>query len=144
MAVVAALNHVAIAVRSIDAQRRFYEDVLGLTCEGVEEIPDQQVRVAFFRIGAVRIELVEPTDPGSSVARFLEKRGPGLHHLACTVADLPACIAALKRSGARLIDDQPRPGAHGMTIAFLHPQSTGGVLIELCQPQTPTPGDNSD
>ena len=132
-----AVNHIGIAVRSIDAQRVFYEGTLGAAFEGVEDVPSQKVRVAFFRIGEVRLELLQPTDPTSPVAAFLEKRGEGLHHVALTVAGLEERIAELKQSGVRMIDDVPRPGAHHMRIAFLHPKSTFGVLTELCEPAGP-------
>jgi methylmalonyl-CoA/ethylmalonyl-CoA epimerase len=131
---VKAINHIGIAVRSIDAQRPFYEGTLGGVFEGVEEVPDQRVRVGFFRINEVRLELLEPTEPGSPVAAFLDKRGEGLHHVAFTVEDLEARIAELKQSGLRMIDEVPRPGAHHMRIAFVHPKSTFGVLTELCEP----------
>jgi methylmalonyl-CoA/ethylmalonyl-CoA epimerase len=131
---VKALNHVGIAVRSIDAQRPFYENTLGAEFEGLEDVPSQKVRVAFYKIHDVRLELLEPTDPASPIAKFLETRGEGLHHLAFTVDDIPARIAELKESGVRMIDETPRPGAHHMQIAFLHPKSTHGVLTELCQP----------
>lgn len=127
------IDHLGIAVRSIDEAGRFYREALGLECTGTEEIPDQKVRVAFFPIGDTRIELLEPTADDSPIARFLEKRGPGLHHVAYRVADLPATLAALKSAGVRLIDETPRNGAHGMKIAFAHPQSTAGVLTEFCQ-----------
>lgn len=131
---VKALNHVGIAVRSIDAQRPFYEETLGALFEGTEEVPSQKVRVAFFRVNDVRLELLEPTDPSSSVATFLDKRGEGLHHLAFTVAKIEDRIAELKASGLKMIDETPRPGAHHMRIAFVHPKSTFGVLTELCEP----------
>jgi methylmalonyl-CoA/ethylmalonyl-CoA epimerase len=134
MTPVKAVNHIGIAVRSIEAQRPFYEGTLGAVFEGVEDVPDQQVRVGFFRIGDVRLELLEPSEPSSSVAAFLEKRGEGLHHVALTVESIEARIAELKRSGVRMIDETPRPGAHHMRIAFLHPKSTFGVLTELCEP----------
>jgi methylmalonyl-CoA/ethylmalonyl-CoA epimerase len=134
MTPVKAVNHIGIAVRSIDAQKSFYEGALGAVFEGVEVVPDQKVRVGFFRIGDVRLELLEPTDPASTVAAFLEKRGEGLHHVAFTVEGIEARIAELKRSGLRMIDDVPRPGAHHMQIAFVHPRSTFGVLTELCEP----------
>ena len=132
---VKALNHVGIAVHSIDAQKSFYEDSLGAVFEGVEEVPDQKVRVGFFRVHDVRLELLEPTDSSSSVAKFLEKRGEGLHHLAFTVDDIQSRIEELKASGLRMIDESPRPGAHQMQIAFIHPKSTNGVLTELCEPR---------
>jgi methylmalonyl-CoA/ethylmalonyl-CoA epimerase len=134
MTPVQALNHIGIAVRSIEAQRPFYEGTLGAVFEGVEDVPSQKVRVAFFRVGDVRLELLEPSDPTSTIAAFLEKRGEGLHHVAFTVADIQARIAELKQSGLRMIDDAPRPGAHHMKIAFVHPKSTFGVLTELCEP----------
>jgi methylmalonyl-CoA/ethylmalonyl-CoA epimerase len=125
---------VGIAVRSIDAQRPFYEGTLGAVFEGFEDVPDQKVRVGFFRVDDVRLELLEPTDPSSTVQTFLDKRGEGLHHLAFTVDDIVARIAELKASGLRMIDDAPRPGAHHMQIAFMHPKSSCGVLTELCEP----------
>lgn len=132
-----AVNHIGIAVRSIDSQRAFYEGVLGAVFEGVEIVDDQKVRVAFFRVGDVRFELLEPTDATSTIASFLEKRGEGLHHVALTVADIEARIAELRESGVRMIDNVSRPGAHHMRIAFLHPKSTFGVLTELCEPAGP-------
>jgi methylmalonyl-CoA/ethylmalonyl-CoA epimerase len=129
-----AVNHIGIAVRSIDAQRPYYEGTLGAVFEGVEVVADQKVRVAFFRFGDVRMELLEPTDASSTIAAFLEKRGEGLHHVALTVAGLEERIAELKQSGVRMIDEVPRPGAHHMRIAFLHPKCTFGVLTELCEP----------
>ncbi len=131
---VKALNHIGIAVRSIDAQKPFYEDTLGAVFEGVEEVPEQKVRVGFFRVNDLWLELLEPTDPSSTVATFLEKRGEGLHHLAFTVEGISQRIAELKESGFRMIHDEPRPGSHHMQIAFLHPKSTFGVLTELCEP----------
>lgn len=131
---VKSLNHVGIAVRSIDDQRPFYEQTLGLAFEGLEEVPSQHVKVAFFRAGDIRLELLEPTTPDSPVAKFLEKRGEGLHHLAFTVDDIQARIHELKECGLQMIDNTPRPGAHQMQIAFLHPKSSFGVLTELCEP----------
>jgi methylmalonyl-CoA/ethylmalonyl-CoA epimerase len=131
---VKSLNHVGIAVRSIDEQKTDYENQLGAQFECIEEVPSQKVRIAFFRIHDVRLELLEPTDASSPVQTFLEKRGEGLHHLAFTVDDIKARIAELKQSGFRMIDESPRPGAHQMQIAFIHPHSTFGVLTELCEP----------
>jgi methylmalonyl-CoA/ethylmalonyl-CoA epimerase len=128
------LHHVGIAVRSIDAQRSYYENELGARFESIEEVPDRKVRVAFFRVGNVRIELLEPTDPTSTLQRFLDKRGEGLHHLAFSVEDIRARISELTASGLRMLDESPRPGAHRMEIAFIDPKSTFGVLTELCQP----------
>jgi len=131
---VKAINHIGIAVRSLDEQRKFYEDTLGAVFESVEEVPSQRVRIAFYRIGDVRIELLEPTEAASTIASFLDKRGEGLHHIAFTVEDIEARIAELKQGGLRMIDEVPRPGSHHMQIAFLHPKSTHGVLTELCEP----------
>ncbi len=129
-----AINHIGIAVKSLDEQRPFYETTLGAIFEGVEEVADQKVRVAFYKVGDVRLELLEPTDESSPIAVFLEKRGPGLHHVAYTVDDLSARIAELKEAGLRMIDEQPRPGAHHTQIAFVHPKASLGVLTELCEP----------
>jgi methylmalonyl-CoA/ethylmalonyl-CoA epimerase len=131
---VKAINHIGIAVRSLDEHRDFYEATLGAVFESVEEIPSQRVRVAFYRIGDVRIELLEPTEPTSTIASFLDKRGEGLHHIAYTVEDIKSRIAELKQSGLRMIDEVARPGSHHMQIAFVHPKSTHGVLTELCEP----------
>ena len=131
---VRSLNHIGIAVRSLEDQRSFYEDALGAEFEGFEEVASQKVRVGFFRIGEVRLELLEPTDPTSPIAKFLEKRGEGLHHLAFTVENIQQRIAELQASGLKMIDETPRRGAHQMQIAFLHPKSTAGVLTELCEP----------
>jgi methylmalonyl-CoA/ethylmalonyl-CoA epimerase len=137
MPVIKAISHLGIAVRSIAAHRAFYQDVLGARFDGVEEVPSQKVRVAVFLVGPpgheVRIELLEPTAPDSPIAMFIEKRGEGLHHVAYEVDDLQARLAGLRERGVRLIDEQPRPGAHQTRIAFLHPRSTGGVLTELCE-----------
>jgi methylmalonyl-CoA/ethylmalonyl-CoA epimerase len=138
---VKSVNHIGIAVRSIDALRPYYEGTLGAVFEGVEDVADQKVRVGFFRVGDVRLELLEPTDPTSTVASFLEKRGEGLHHVAFTVERIEDRIAELKQSGLRMIDETPRPGAHHMRIAFLHPKGTFGVLTELCEPAGDHPPD---
>jgi methylmalonyl-CoA/ethylmalonyl-CoA epimerase len=129
-----AINHIGIAVKSIDEHRTFYEQVLGAEFETIEEVPSQKVKVGFFRVGDVRLELLEPTDPSSSVAGFLEKKGEGLHHVAYTVDDIEERLAELKSGGVRLIDETPRPGAHHTRIAFVHPKSSGSVLTELCEP----------
>ncbi|MEO2047567.1 MAG: methylmalonyl-CoA epimerase [Pirellulales bacterium] len=134
MNTVKSLNHIGIAVRSIDVQRAFYEDSLGAEFEGYEEVPSQKVRVGFFRVGNIRLELLESTDASGPIAKFLDQRGEGLHHLAFAVDNIQARIDDLKQSGLRMIDDQPRGGAHHMQIAFLHPKSTHGVLVELCEP----------
>src|SRR5262245_20059722 len=136
---VKAINHIGIAVRSIEAHRPFYEQTLGATFEGVEEVADQKVRVGFFRVGDVRLELLEPSDPSSTITTFLEKRGEGLHHVAYTVDDIEARIAELKQAGLRMIDDAPRPGSHHLKIAFVHPKSSCSVLTELCEPVASQP-----
>lgn len=133
-----AINHIGIAVRSLAAQREYYESVLGARYEGEEVVADQHVRVAFYSIGPVdrpvRLELLEPTSPQSPIAAFLEKRGEGLHHVAYTVSGIDDTLRDLKSRGVRLIDERPRPGAHGTRIGFLHPAASMGILTELCEP----------
>jgi methylmalonyl-CoA/ethylmalonyl-CoA epimerase len=127
------INHIGIAVTSIDETIPFYQNTLGMTFKGCEEVPEQKVRVAFLQIGESKIELLEPTSGESPVALFLEKNGPGIHHIAYEVADIEAALGKLTADGARLIDKAPRQGAHGALIAFIHPKSSHGVLTELCQ-----------
>ena len=127
------INHIGVAVRSIDAATPFYRDVLGMVFEGTEVVAEQKVKVAFFSVGESRIELLEPIADDSPVAKFIEKNGEGTHHVAYEVDDLVATLARLKAAGVRLIDEVPRCGAHGTKIAFLHPKASGGVLTELCQ-----------
>jgi methylmalonyl-CoA epimerase len=127
----ATLDHVAIATGSIEDSLQFFSRVLGLAVEPAEEVPSQAVRVQFVGRGEARIELVEPTGQGGSIEAFLRRRGPGLHHVALRVADLDATLEMLRARGVRLIDEAPRPGAHGTRVAFVHPSSTHGVLIEL-------------
>jgi methylmalonyl-CoA epimerase len=127
------IDHLGIAVRSIEAAMPLYTGMLGLELHEIEEVEDQKVRTAVFPVGESRIELLEPTSPDSPVAKFLEKRGEGLHHVALGVTDVAAALAKLKAEGAKLIDEAPRKGAGGAMIAFIHPKSTGGVLLELCQ-----------
>ncbi|GFO56201.1 methylmalonyl-CoA epimerase [Geomonas sp. Red276] len=127
------ISHLGVAVRSIEETLPFYRDVLGMELTGTEEVPSQMVKVAFLTVGESNIELLEPTSPESPVAKFLEKNGPGIHHVAYGVEDIEAAIASLTESGARMIDAVPRIGAHGAKIAFVHPKSSGGVLTELCQ-----------
>lgn len=130
-----AVNHIGIAVKSIDAHKEFYEKTLGATFEGVEVVADQKVKVGFFKVGDVRLELLEPTDPTSTVAAFIEKKGEGLHHVAYTVDNIQKRLDDLKAGGVKLIDEKPRAGAHHTQIAFLHPKASCGVLTELCEPQ---------
>lgn len=127
------IDHIGVAVLSIDAILPFYTGALGLRLTGIEEVPDQKLRVAFLEIGESRIELLESTNPESSISKFIEAKGPGIHHLAFSVHDVAEALAQAKSQGMRLIDEQPRRGAGGAMIAFVHPKSAGGVLIEYCQ-----------
>lgn len=127
------IDHIGIATRGIDETAQFYRDVLGLEVAETEEVPEQKVRVAMLPIGESRIELLEATSDDSPISRFLEKRGPGIHHIAVRVDDIQAALTDLKQKGARLIDPEPRRGAGGCLVAFVHPSSTGGVLLELVQ-----------
>jgi methylmalonyl-CoA/ethylmalonyl-CoA epimerase len=131
------ISHIGIAVASIEEAAPFYRDVLGMEFEGTEVVAEQKVKVAFFAVGESRIELLEATTADSPVAKFLEKNGPGVHHVAYEVADLEQRLAQLKAEGVRLIDECPRTGAHHTRIAFMHPKASGGVLTELCQPGKP-------
>jgi len=127
------INHIGIAVKSLDETIPFYRDSLGMAFAGIEEVAEQKVRVAMLSVGESKIELLEPTSDDSPVAKFIEKNGPGIHHLAYEVEDIEAAIASLVANGVRMIDEQPRGGAHGSIIAFVHPKSSNGVLTELCQ-----------
>lgn len=130
------LDHVAIAVPSLSSALPLYEALTGSKSSPPEAVAAQAVNVVFLGEAGARVELIEPTDPGSPVGRFLEKRGPGLHHIAYRVPDLRAALARLQSAGFQLIDREPRTGAHGRRIAFIHPSSTGGVLIELVEEST--------
>ena len=127
------ISHIGIAVASIEEATPFYRDVLGMEFEGTEVVAEQKVKVAFFFFFLSRIELLEPTADDSPVAKFLEKNGPGVHHVAYEVSDLEQRLNALKAEGVRLIDESPRTGAHNTRIAFMHPKASGGVLTELCE-----------
>lgn len=127
------IDHIGVAVTSIEAALPFYTEVMGLTLQGIEEVPDQKLRVAFLSIGESKIELLESASPESSVSKFIETRGPGIHHLALAVHDVAKALEDAKAHGVRAIDEHPRTGAGGAKIAFLHPKSAGGVLVELCQ-----------
>jgi methylmalonyl-CoA/ethylmalonyl-CoA epimerase len=127
------ISHIGIAVESIEKWLGYYKDILGLEYGGSEEVAEQKVRVAFLKIGESKIELLEPTSEDSPIAKFLEKRGGGIHHIAVKVDDIEAALARHHEAGARLIDEKPRVGAHNMRIAFIHPKASGGVLMELCQ-----------
>jgi len=127
------IDHLGIAVESLEQSLHFYRDVLGLKCEEFETIKDQKVRVAMLPIGESRVELLEATSDDSPIAKFLKKRGPGIHHICVEVSDIRGKLNSLKSQGVRLIDEQPRTGAGGHLVAFVHPSSTHGVLIELSQ-----------
>lgn len=127
------IEHIGIAVKSLEEAIPYYEKVLGLKCYNIEEVADQKVRTAFFKVGDTKIELLESTSPEGTVAGFIEKRGEGVHHVAFASNDLEADLAHAEAEGVRLIDKAPRGGAEGLSIAFLHPKSTMGVLTELCQ-----------
>ena len=127
------IDHLGIATEGIEAAASVYRDALGLTVAEIEEVPTQKVRVAMLPIGESRLELLEATSPDSPISKFLAKRGPGIHHIALRVVDIRAALADLKAKGTRLIDEEPRPGAGGCLVAFIHPSSTGGVLIELVE-----------
>lgn len=128
------IEHIGIAVNSLEEAIPFYEEMLGLSCYAVEEVADQKVKTAFFKVGETKIELLESTDPEGPIGKFIEKRGEGVHHIAyAATGDLQQGLNQLEEKGVRLIDKSPRKGAEGLNIAFLHPKSTKGVLTELCQ-----------
>ncbi len=128
------IEHLGIAVKSIEEALPYYENVLGLKCYNIETVEDQKVKTAFLKVGDTKIELLEPTSPESTIAKYLENKGPGIHHIAFAVEDGVAnALADAEANGVRLIDKAPRKGAEGLNIAFLHPKSTQGVLTELCE-----------
>jgi len=127
------IDHVGIAVKSIEDALPFYVETLKLPLLGVEEVESEKVKVAFLQVGESKIELLEPTSPDSPIAKFIEKRGEGIHHVALGVDDIEGRIAELKANGIQMIHDQPKIGAGGAHVAFMHPKSTGGVLYELCE-----------
>ena len=127
------IEHIGIAVVNLESAIGFYEKVLGLKCYKVEEVKEQKVRTAFIMAGQTKIELLESTDPEGPVGKFIEKRGEGIHHIAFAVENIEKQLSRAKAMGVRLIDSTPRKGAEGLDIAFLHPKSTSGVLIELCE-----------
>ena len=130
------INHIAIAVKDVEASSRLFSEVLGFSGGGIEIFDNFEVKVAFFAIGDVKIELVEPLNPDGGVAKFLAKRGEGIHHIAFEVDDVAAALDHYKSKGVRLINERPEPGANDTLVAFLHPKSTGGVLVEILQPAT--------
>jgi len=127
------INHIAIAVNNIEEAAKFYQEVMGLTLTGVEVVTAQKTRVGFFKIGESNIELVQPAEPDSPLTKFLETKGQGIHHICFEVDDVEAEVKAFLEKGATMIDQKPRPGAHGTKVAFVHPKSSNGVLIELCE-----------
>ena len=127
------IDHLGIAVNSIDEGKKFWSDILGLEFEGAETVEEQKVTTAFFPVSESEVELLESTAPDGPVAKYIEKRGAGIQHVAFRVEDIDAALAELKEKGVKLIDQEPRIGAGGARIAFLHPKATGGVLVELCE-----------
>lgn len=127
------VDHIGIAVPSLAETQKFYQDALGLHLHEIEEVPEQKVRVAMFPVGETNLEFLEPTSPESPIAKFIEKKGSGIHHVAIQVEDIDRLLADLKSRGVRLINETPVPGAGGKRIAFVHPASTGGILLELSQ-----------
>lgn len=126
------IEHIGIAVNSLEEAIPFYENMLGLKCYAVEEVKDQKVKTAFFMVGRTKIELLESTDPEGPIGKFIEKKGPGIHHLAYAVDNVNQALTELEEKGVRLIDQKARKGAEGLNIGFLHPKSTLGVLTEIC------------
>ena len=129
------IDHLGIAVKSIEAGKNFWTDALGLKFEGVETVAEQKVTTAFLHVGESEVELLESTAPDGPIANYIEKRGEGIQHIALRVEDIEAALSELKAKGIRLINERPRVGAGGAKIAFLHPKSTNGVLVELCERQ---------
>ncbi|MGD2028715.1 MAG: methylmalonyl-CoA epimerase [Desulfobacterales bacterium] len=127
------IDHLGIAVNSIEDGKNFWTDALGLEFEGSETVEEQKVTTAFFPVGESEVELLESTAPDGPIAKFLEKKGPGIHHVAFRVENVEEALAELKEKGIRLIDEKPRMGAGGAKIAFLHPKATNGILVELCE-----------
>jgi methylmalonyl-CoA/ethylmalonyl-CoA epimerase len=127
------IEHIGIAVKSIEASLPYYEGVLGLKCYAVEEVKDQKVKTAFFMVGQTKIELLESTDPEGPIGKFIEKKGEGIHHIAFATKNIEGALAEAESKGIQLVDKLPRKGAEGLHIAFMHPKSTLGVLTELCE-----------
>jgi methylmalonyl-CoA/ethylmalonyl-CoA epimerase len=127
------IEHIGIAVKNLEDSIAYYENILGLKCYAVEEVKEQKVKTAFFKVGDTKIELLESTDPEGPIGKFVEKKGEGIHHLAFAVKNIEDALKATEEKGIRLIDKSPRKGAEGLDIAFLHPKSTFGVLTELCE-----------
>lgn len=130
------IEHLGIAVANLEESIKYYEEVLGFTCYSIEEVSDQKVKTAFFKVGQTKIELLESTSPDGPIGKFIEKKGQGIHHIAFAVEGLQSALDEVKSKGVQLIDEKPRAGAEGLNIAFLHPKSTHGVLTELCEDPT--------
>ena len=126
------IEHIGIAVANLDESIAYYQNVMGLKCYAIEEVADQKVRTAFFKVGDTKIELLESTDPQGPIGKYIEKKGPGIHHLAFAVDNVAESLKHAEKEGVRLIDQSPRKGAEGLKIGFLHPKSTYGVLTEFC------------
>jgi len=127
------INHIAVAVNNVEEAANFYQNVLGLTLSRVEVVTAQKTKVGFFKIGESNIELVEPAEPDSPLVKFLEAKGQGIHHICFEVDDIESVIRDFVEKGATMVDQKPRPGAHNTKVAFIHPKSSNGVLIELCE-----------
>lgn len=127
------IEHIGIAVKNLDETIKYYEEVLGLKCYEIEEVKDQKVKTAFFLVGQTKIELLESTNAEGPVAKFIDKKGEGIHHIAFAVKNLSKALENAKSKGIKLIDENPRKGAEKLNIAFIHPKSTFGVLTELCE-----------
>jgi len=126
------IEHIGIAVENLDEAVRYYEEIIGLECYAVEEVEDQKVKTAFFKVGDTKIELLESTESGGPISKFIEKKGPGIHHIAFAVPDVDKALNDVKEKGVRVIDEKGRAGAEGLNIGFLHPKSTLGILTEFC------------
>ncbi len=127
------IEHIGIAVKNLDEAIKYYENILGLKCYSIEIVEEQKVKTAFFKVGETKLELLEATDDSSPVAKFIEKRGEGVHHIAFAVDNLQDKLNTVNEKGVKLIDKSPRNGAEGLNIAFLHPKSTFGILTEFCE-----------
>lgn len=127
------IEHIGIAVKNLEESIKYYQDILGLECYNIEEVKDQKVKTAFFKVGETKIELLESTDPEGPIGKFVEKKGEGIHHIAFAVNNIEEKLKHAEENGVRLVDSVPRKGAEGLDIAFLHPKSTFGVLTELCE-----------
>jgi methylmalonyl-CoA epimerase len=139
----ATLDHIGIAVRGLNEALVFYRDALGLEVSPAHDVPSERVRAVFVPVGGPALELLEATSSESAIARFVDRRGPGLHHITLRVEDLDAALAELRKRGVKLIDEAPRAGAHGSRVAFIHPSAAGGVLVELKQEPAQVPGDRA-